>query len=191
MYLPVFGQLRGGSVTFFACEASCASLGTVPVIGTSKALSSADGGLFSTFGISPSISKASMASLVSVDVAGVSTVFNLGAVVSLVDGWGSAIGLDAASESFLMFLFLTGLGRCVGFVVNLDLYLSVAIRCLDGLRFRSTSRFFLGGVGGHQHTPPRIVCSLLLFEGDWMFALLLLCQSDLHRGVCFQALRFQ
>ena len=147
MYLPVFGQL-GGVLTFFACEASCVLLGAVPVIGTSKALSSADGGLFSTFGISPSIRKASMASLVSVDVAGVSTVFDLGAVVSLVDSWGSSVGLDAASESFLVFLFLTGLGRCVGFVMNLDLYLSVAIRCLDGLHFRSTSRFFLGRDGG-------------------------------------------
>ena len=88
MYLPVaqvFGQL-GGSITFFACEASYASSGAVPVIGTSKALSSAGNGLFSTVGMSPNISKASMASLVSVDVTGVSTVFNLGADVSLVDG---------------------------------------------------------------------------------------------------------
>ena len=56
-------------------------------------MSSAGNGLFSTVGISPSISKASMASLVSMDVAGVSTVFDLGADVSLVDGSGSTVGL--------------------------------------------------------------------------------------------------
>ena len=141
-------SIGGGSITFFACEASCASSGAVPVIGTSRALSSADNGLFSTVGISPSISKASVASLISVDVAGVSTVFDLGADVSLVNGWGSMVGLGAASGSFLVFLFLTSLGRCIGFVVNLDLNLSAAIRCLDGFCFRSTSCFFLGGVGG-------------------------------------------
>ena len=121
-----------GSVTFFACEASCALSGAVPVIDTSRALSSAGNGLFSTVGISPSTSKASMSSLVSMDVAGVSTVFNLGAVVSLIDSWGSTVGLGTASGSFLVFLFLTGLGRCIGFVVNLDLNLSASIRFLDG-----------------------------------------------------------
>ena len=68
--------------------------------------------------------------------------------MSLVDSWGPAVGLGAASESFLVILFLTGLGRCVGFVVNLDLNLSAAIYCLDDLHFRSTSHFFLGRVGG-------------------------------------------
>ena len=87
-----------------------------------------------------------MASLVSMDIAGVSTVFNLGVEVSLVDDCVSVAGLEAASEFLLVFLFLTG--RCIGFVVNLDLNLSAAIRCLDGLHFRSTSRFFLGGVVG-------------------------------------------
>ena len=79
---------------------------------------------------------------------GVSNVFDLGADVPLVDGWGSVVGLDAASGFFLVFLFLTGLGRCVGFVMNLDLNLSAAICCLDGLHFRSTSHFFLGWVVG-------------------------------------------
>ena len=58
------------------------------------------------------------------------------------------MGVDIASGFFLAGLFLTGLGRCVGFVMNLDLNLPAAIRCLDGLCFRSISRFFLGGVGG-------------------------------------------
>ena len=138
----------GGSVASLTCKASCASLGAVPIIGTSKALSSSGNGLFSTFGMSPNISKASMTSRVSVEVTGVSTVFDLGAGVSLVDSWGSVVGLDGAPESLLVILFLTGLGRCVGFVMNLDLNLSAAILCLDGLHFRSTSHFFLGGVGG-------------------------------------------
>ena len=150
MCVPVaqlFGQL-GGSVTFVASEASCISSGAVPVIVTNKALSSAGNGLFSTVGMSPNISKASMASLVSVDVAGVSTVFDLGTDVPLVEGFVSVVGFGATSKFFLVFLFLTGLGRCIGFVMNLDLNLSAAIHCLDGLRFRSTSRFFLGGVVG-------------------------------------------
>ena len=46
-------SIGGGSITFFTCEASCASSGVVPVIGTSKELSSAGNGLFSTVGISP------------------------------------------------------------------------------------------------------------------------------------------
>ena len=58
------------------------------------------------------------------------------------------VGLDGASKSFLVILFLTGLGRCIGFVTNLDLNLSAAICCLDSLHFRCTSRFFLGRVGG-------------------------------------------
>ena len=134
--------VEGGSVAFVASKVPCASSSTVPVIGTSKALSSAGNGLLSTVGMSPNISKASMASLVSVDIAGVSTVFYFGADVSPVDGCVSVVGLDAASEFFLVFLFLTGLGRCIGFLMNLDLNLSAA------MHFRSTSRFFLGGVGG-------------------------------------------
>ena len=59
----------GDSVTFVASEASCILSSAVPVIGTNKALSSASHGLFSTVGMSPNISKASMASLVSVDIA--------------------------------------------------------------------------------------------------------------------------
>ena len=67
-------------------------------IGTREALSS---GLFSKVGMSPSISRASMASFVSADVAGVSNVLDLGAGVSLVDGCGSAVGLDTEPVSFI------------------------------------------------------------------------------------------
>ena len=151
MCVPVaqfFGQLGGGSVTFVASEASCISSDTVPVIGINKALSSAGNGLFSTVGMSLNISKASMASLVSKDVAGVSTVFDLGTDVPLVEGCVSIAGFGAASKFFLVFLFLKGLSGCIGFVMNLDLNLSAAIRCLDGLHFRSIAHFFLGGVGG-------------------------------------------
>ena len=56
------------------------------VIGTRRALSSSGNGLFSIVGMSPNISRASMASFVSVDIAGVSTVFHLEVGVSLVDG---------------------------------------------------------------------------------------------------------
>ena len=115
MYAPVaqlFGQLGRGSVTFVASRASCISSGAVPVTGTNKALSSAGNGLFSTVGMSPNICKASMASLVSVDIAGVSTIFDLGTDVSLVEGCVSVAGFEAASKFFLVFLFLTGLGRC-------------------------------------------------------------------------------
>ena len=97
-------------------------------------------------------------------------------------------GLDSASESFSVFLFLTGLGRCVGFVVNLDLLQSAAwmVCVLDPPHVS-----FWAGSGGHQRTPPGIVCSLSLSEGDLMFTLLLLCQSVLHQRVCYQALCFQ
>ena len=83
----VFGWWGGGgSVVSSACEASSASSGATPVIGTRKALSSSGDGLFSIVGMSPNISRASMASFVSVDVAGESIVFHLEAGVSLVDG---------------------------------------------------------------------------------------------------------
>ena len=142
------GSVGWGSISFVANEASCISSGAVPVIDTNKALSSAGNGLFFTVGRSPNISKASMASLVLVDIVGVSTVSDVGTGMLLVEGCASVAHFEAAFMFFLVFLFLTGLGRCIGFVMNLDLYLSAAIRCLDGLRFRSTSHFFLGGVAG-------------------------------------------
>ena len=76
----------GGSVASSACGASSALSGATPVISTRKALSSSGNGLFSIVGMSPNISRASMASFVSVEVAGVSTVFHLEVGVSLVDG---------------------------------------------------------------------------------------------------------
>ena len=75
-----------GSGASSACEASRPLSGVTPVIGTRKTLSSFGTGLFSIVGMSPYISRASMASFVLVDIAGVSTVFDLGAGVSLVDG---------------------------------------------------------------------------------------------------------
>ena len=75
----------GVSLALLACEASGASLGALPINGTSKALSLSGNGLLSAVGMSPNISRASMASLISLDITGVSTVFDLGADVSLVD----------------------------------------------------------------------------------------------------------
>ena len=89
----------GGSGAFSSsCEASRTSSGETPGIGTREALSS---GLFSKIGMSPSISRASMASFVLADVTGVSNVFYLGAGLSLVDGCGSTVGLDTEPVSFL------------------------------------------------------------------------------------------
>ena len=54
--------------------------------------------------------------------------------------------VDAAPCPFFLQI---GLGRWVGLVTNLErLYFSAAIQDFEGLRFRSTSFFFLGGDGG-------------------------------------------
>ena len=89
----------------------------------------------------------------------------------IVEGCVSVAGFGAASKFFLVFLFLTGLGRCVGFVMNLGLNLSAAICCLDDPVLDPLHVSFWVGLYGHQQTPLGIVCNLSLFKGDWMFTL--------------------
>ena len=85
---------------------SVSAVAFAPRIGTSNALSSTCDWVEFVVGRSPSISSASMASLVSVDIAGVSTVVDVGVlVVDSLDGFGC--GCTGTGSSFFRVLYFS------------------------------------------------------------------------------------